>query len=93
MENTVAAPNHREARTKFKRLIAAGTIIWTYHAKARMAEYDVSIREVIRILEAGHEVEGPIRDPVDWKCTYAGSSAGVGVRVVAALNEEGTRLA
>jgi Domain of unknown function (DUF4258) len=86
----VAARNHREARRKFKELIAAGEIAWTDHAKERMLEYDILTGEVIRVLKAGHEVEGPIRDPVDWKCTFAGNSAGVGVRVVAVLIEQGT---
>lgn len=84
----MAARNHREARAKFKALIAAGEISWTNHAKQRMVEYNVSSGQVLNVLRAGHEVEGPIRDPVDWKCTYAGNSAGAGVRVVAVLIEQ-----
>jgi hypothetical protein len=50
----------------------------------------VTSRDVLRVLQAGHEVEGPIRnEKMNWKCTYAGNSAGVGVQVVAVLIEEG----
>jgi len=58
----VAARNLTEARRLFKNLIKAGEISWTHHAKARMRERDVTIREVRNVLEAGHEVEGPYRD-------------------------------
>jgi len=86
----VAARNLTEARRLFKDLIEAGEISWTHHAKARMRERDVTIREVLNVLAAGHEVEGPYRDiKGDWKCTFAGNSAGAGVQVVAVLVEQG----
>jgi len=54
-----------------------------------MRERGISIRQVTDVLKAGHEVEGPFRDiSGDWKCTYAGNSAGNGVRVVAVLIEQ-----
>ena len=86
----LAARNHREARAKFRELIAAGEISWTNHVKARMRERDITIREIKDVLEAGYEVEGPIRNErMNWSCTFAGNPAGVGVRVVAVLIEEG----
>ena len=81
--------NLNQARAKFKQLIAAEEISWTNHAKAQMRDRDVSIREVMRALEAGHEVEGPFLDiSGDWKCTFCGNSAGTGVQVVAVLIEQ-----
>jgi len=54
-----------------------------------MRERKVTIRQVTDVLKAGHEVEGPFRDIAgDWKCTYAGNSAGIGVQVVAVLIEQ-----
>ena len=86
----MAARNHREARASLKRLIQAEEISWTTHAKQRMLERNVTSRDVLRVLQAGHEVEGPIRnEKMNWTCTFAGNSAGVGVQVVAVLVEEG----
>ena len=56
-----------------------------------MRERDVIIGEVLSVLQAGYEVEGPIREiSGDWSCKFAGNSALTGLHVVAVLVEQGT---
>ena len=58
------------------------------HAKERMAQRDISIRQIIRVLRNGDLIQAPQWDTEvekGWRCVFAGISAGIKVTVVAKL--------
>jgi hypothetical protein len=65
-----------------------GSVFFTAHAKARMAQRRITDAMVLETLRRGYVVEGPALDMHgNWKATMKKLVAGVQVRVAAAIDE------
>ena len=68
--------------------VDSGRIGWSNHARARMEERDVTVRQALDTLRNGRIVSGPTLDEYgEWRVTLWKRSAGKPTRVAVAIKK------
>lgn len=97
MSNLLPFPLPKKKALEIIREIAtnSGRVFYSGHARARMAEREISMPDVMECLSRGQITEGPANMPAgDWRFTISWFRAGSPLQVVGAIDidDDGTYL-
>ena len=81
-------PSRQEALAQVRRRAEdSQNILWTQHARERMEERDITVRQALRTIKGGNIHDKIVPDGEDeWKVTLKKRDAGPTVHVVVALS-------